>query len=76
MANNIWIGRAAVDKAREETKETLELLDLLKGWRPKGQIVYRLRKLGVDWKRIDAIVSGGASLAGRWAKTHGKEWPV
>lgn len=53
-----------------------ELLGLLGGWRPKGALVYRLRELGVDWKRIDTVVSGGASLAGRWAAKHGREWPI
>ena len=60
----------------DENAEAEELLGLLTGWRPKGALVYRLRELGVDWKRIDAVVRGGASLAGRWANTHGKEWPV
>jgi hypothetical protein len=60
----------------KENMEALELLDLLGGWRSKGSLVYRLRELGVSWSMIDSVCASGASLAGRWAKRHGKVWPI
>lgn len=61
----------------DANKEVLELLELLKGWRPKGQLVYRLRELGIAWDTIDDALGGNAcSLGGKWARSHCKAWPV
>ena len=60
----------------KDNAEALKLLNLLSSWRPKGQLIYRLRELGIQWAPINAIVGNSCALAGRWAKRHGKVWPL
>jgi hypothetical protein len=61
----------------EKNVEVLELIRLLRSWRPKGEIIYRLRELGVSFVDIDAALGGNAcSLGGKWARSHCKAWPV
>ena len=60
----------------EENSEALELLELLGGWRPKGQLVYRLRELGIGWEAIRRVCPSCESLCSRWAKSRGRKYPL
>ena len=61
----------------EKNVEVLELLVLLEHHMSKGEMIYRLRELGVSFVDIDAALGGNAcSLGGKWARSHCKAWPV
>ena len=74
--DRFWDGVSRNVMEAETNKEALELLSLLGGWRPKGQLVYRLRELGVGWAAIKAVCPSCESLGGRWARRYGRKWPV
>ena len=57
-------------------KEVEEIFRLLRFWKPKGELIYRLRQLGVSWKRIKEVCPSCESLCSRWANQHGRDWPL